>query len=293
MAAPESAGQSASDLMSSDASIDAYFERINFAGSIAPTLSTLEQLHVLHPAAIPFENLSPLMRLPVRLELRNLEQKLLFEKRGGYCLEHNLLFKAMLEDLGFPVQAHGARVLWGHPEGSERPVSHLVLTVDVAGVTYLADTGFGGLTLTAPLRLRADREQETPHETYRLLGGDPEWRVEARIGEEWQILYAFEEAELTLEDLTDINDRVSVDSHFRDNLIAARSERGRRYALRNLRFNTHIAGGDTETRMLGSLDEIKEVLAGPIGITLPPAEKLDPALETILAREQAVPESNG
>src|SRR5690606_13132470 len=58
MAAPESAGQSASDLMSSDASIDAYFERINFAGSIAPTLSTLEQLHVLHPAAIPFENLN-------------------------------------------------------------------------------------------------------------------------------------------------------------------------------------------------------------------------------------------
>ena len=126
--------------MSSDASIDAYFQRINFAGSIAPTLSTLEQLHVLHTAAIPFENLTPLMRLPVRLELRNLEQKLLFEKRGGYCIEHNLLFKAMLEDLGFPVQAHGARVLWGHPEDSERPVSHLVLTVDVGGVTYLADT---------------------------------------------------------------------------------------------------------------------------------------------------------
>src|SRR5690606_13630560 len=180
--------------MSSDASIDAYFQRINFAGSIAPTLSTLEQLHVLHTAAIPFENLTPLMRLPVRLELRNLEQKLLFEKRGGYCIEHNLLFKAMLEDLGFPVQAHGARVLWGHPEDSERPVSHLVLTVDVGGVTYLADTGFGGLTLTAPLRLRAEREQETPHETFRLLGGEPEWRVEAKLGEEWRALYTFEES---------------------------------------------------------------------------------------------------
>ncbi|HEV7277775.1 MAG TPA: arylamine N-acetyltransferase [Devosiaceae bacterium] len=273
--------------MSSDASIDAYFERINFAGSIAPTLSTLEQLHVLHPAAIPFENLTPLMRQPVRLELRNLEQKLLFEKRGGYCVEHNLLFKAMLEDLGFPVQVHGARVYWGLPEDSEQPVTHLALTVDVGGVTYLADTGFGNLTLTAPLRLRAEREQETPHETFRLLGGEPEWRVQARIGEEWRTLYGFEEAELTLEEVTEINDQASVASLFRDNILAARTDKGRRFALWNLRLNTHLAGGETETRTLGSVAEVKEVLTGTFGINLPPAEKLDPALEAIVTREQA------
>lgn len=277
--------------MSSDASIDAYFQRINFAGSIAPTLSTLEQLHVLHTAAIPFENLTPLMRLPVRLELRNLEQKLLFEKRGGYCIEHNLLFKAMLEDLGFPVQAHGARVLWGHPEDSERPVSHLVLTVDVGGVTYLADTGFGGLTLTAPLRLRAEREQETPHETFRLLGGEPEWRVEAKIGEEWRALYTFEESEVTIEAVTEMNDRASVDSLIRDNILAARTEKGRRHTLKNLRLNTRATDGETESRRLADLAEVKEVLTGTFGITLPPAEKLDPALEVIVAREQADAES--
>lgn len=277
--------------MSSDASIDAYFQRINFAGSIAPTLSTLEQLHVLHTAAIPFENLTPLMRLPVRLELRNLEQKLLFEKRGGYCIEHNLLFKAMLEDLGFPVQAHGARVLWGHPEDSERPVSHLVLTVDVGGVTYLADTGFGGLTLTAPLRLRAEREQETPHETFRLLGGEPEWRVEAKIGEEWRALYTFEESEVTIEAVTEMNDRASVDSLIRDNILAALSLCGRRHTLKNLRLNTRVTDGETESRRLADLAEVKEVLTGTFGITLPPAEKLDPALEVIVAREQADAES--
>ena len=40
--------------MSEEANIDAYFERIGFAGSIAPTLQTLELLHARHPAAIPF-----------------------------------------------------------------------------------------------------------------------------------------------------------------------------------------------------------------------------------------------
>ena len=37
-----------------DVHIDAYFERIGFAGSIAPTLETLAQFNALHPAAIPF-----------------------------------------------------------------------------------------------------------------------------------------------------------------------------------------------------------------------------------------------
>src|SRR5690349_12077583 len=107
MAAPESGGRIS---MSDDPNIDAYFERIGFSGSIAPTLQTLETLHALHPAAIPFENLDPLMGVPVRLELKNLEQKLLFDKRGGYCFEHNLLFKAMLEDLGYDAAGLAARV---------------------------------------------------------------------------------------------------------------------------------------------------------------------------------------
>src|SRR6218665_2222775 len=116
--------------------IDAYFERIGFAGSIAPNLETLQQLHALHPAAIPFENLDPLLGVPVRLETGNLQQKLLFEKRGGYCLEQNLLFKAMLEDLDFPVRGLGAKVLWGPTAAPDRPATHMVLAVEVAGVPY-------------------------------------------------------------------------------------------------------------------------------------------------------------
>ena len=45
----------------SDVNLNAYFERVGFAGSIAPNLTTLEALHSLHPAAIPFENLDPLL----------------------------------------------------------------------------------------------------------------------------------------------------------------------------------------------------------------------------------------
>ena len=99
--------------MSDEANLDAYLKRINYAGSIAPTIETLQMLHRLHPAAIPFENLNPLMELPVRLALSDLEQKLVVEHRGGYCFEHNLLFKAVLEAMDFTVTPLAARCAVG------------------------------------------------------------------------------------------------------------------------------------------------------------------------------------
>lgn len=270
--------------MADEAHIDAYFERIGFAGSIAPTQQTLELLHLQHPAAIAFENLDPLLDVPVRLELRNLEQKLLFEKRGGYCFEQNLLFKAVLEALGFEVKGLGARVLWGHPEGQERPVSHMVLVVDVGGVPYLADVGFGNLTLTAPLRLRAEMEQETPHETFRLLGNDEEgWRLEVRIGEDWRPMYAFDMTELTLEDYQALNDKVSSGPTFHDHLLAARALKDRRLALKDGRFTAYFSSGESEQRTVANVSELREVLTNAFGITLPQSDKLDVALERVLS----------
>lgn len=279
MALPESAvGMS----VATKANIDAWFERIGFAGSIAPSLETLGQLVQMHLAAIPFENLDPLMGVPVRLELVNLQQKLLFDRRGGYCLEHNLLFKAMLEELDYEVQQHAATVLWGRPEPVEGPATHLLLTVEIAGVTYLVDVGFGGSTPTAPLRMRSGVEQATPHEPYRLTETEGLWRLEMQIGEAWQPLYAFTTAPASTESLAEMNEIVSSSPTFRDRLVAARAEKGRRLALGNLRFNTHVTGGDSEARMLTSTGELREVLSGPFGIALPNDERLETALQKIV-----------
>jgi N-hydroxyarylamine O-acetyltransferase len=266
--------------VSDEANLDAYLRRINYAGSIAPTLDTLQMLHKLHPAAIPFENLDPLMERPVRLQLSDIEQKLINERRGGYCLEHNLLLKAVLESMDFKVTTLGAGVLWGHddayvPEG----LHHIALLVDVGGVQYLADVGFGGQVATGPLRLRADAEQSTPNERYRLTGGHPKWRLESEIRDSWKPLYEFTVAPLADGDFTAMNDYSM--TRFRDDLIAARVDGGKRYALWNARLNTH-ENGATTTRLLTSVAEIREVLATTFLIALPEGDKLDPALEKAL-----------
>jgi len=265
--------------------IDAYFERIGFAGSIAPTLETLSQLHALHPAAIPYENLDPLMGAPVRLDLPNLQQKLVFDRRGGYCFEQNTLFRAILQDLDFEVKVHGARVIWGTPEGGEPPLRHIVLTVEVAGVSYLCDVGFGGMTATAPLRMRSGAEQATPLDTYRLTEADGAWLLEVQIDGAWLKLYDFTLAELGEERILELNDIADSSAFFTSELLAARIEKTRRLALGNRKLNIHAAGQPSEGRLLGSVAELREVLSGLLGIQLPGDERLDPALQKIIDRE--------
>lgn len=265
--------------MSDEANLDAYLRRINYAGSIAPTLDTLEMVHRLHPNVIPFENLNPLMELPVRLQLSDIEQKLLLERRGGYCFEHNLLLKAVLEAMDFTVTPLAAGVLWGYPEGHEPDNTHMLLLVDVGGNPYIADVGFGGQVLTAPLRLKAEIEQQTPNGRYRLLGGYPKWRLESDVAGEWKPLYEFTLTPRTLDDYIAMNDITMV--RFRDDLRCARVDGAKRYNLRNARLQTH-ENGETTTRVLTSVPEIRDVLTNVIGIVLPDTDRLDPALEKAL-----------
>src|SRR5512134_2201513 len=113
--------------------LDAYLERIGYSGPRAATLETLRALQVLHPLAIPFENIDTLSGRPVRLDLPSLERKLLQSRRGGYCFEQNLLFKHALGALKFDATALAARVVWERPEDEIRARTHMVLLVALGG----------------------------------------------------------------------------------------------------------------------------------------------------------------
>jgi len=264
--------------------LNAYFERIGFAGSIAPTLQTLELLHALHPAAIPFENLSPLMGEQVLLDQQSLERKMLGDKRGGFCFEHNFLFMRMLTDLDYEVRPLLARVIWTNPEASAAPPSHMALLVDIKGQTYLADVGFGGLSLTAPLRLRADVEQASPHETFRLTGGAPDWTLEVKIGEDWRGVYRFTTEKVDEVELWDLNRDLSSNpnSPFTKELRVALAPSGRRLKLHNDRLTIQPSQGAAEQRQLTSLAEVRAILSAEFGLNVPPSDKLDAKLLALL-----------
>jgi N-hydroxyarylamine O-acetyltransferase len=264
--------------------LDRYFDRIGYEGPREATLPVLRALHRLHPQAIPFENLDPFLGLPVRLDGAALEEKLVAGRRGGYCYEQNLLFLRMLKLLGFEVSGLAARVMWGLPETTVTRRSHMLLRVTAGGRTLLADVGFGGLTLTAPLLLEPGLPQVTPHEDFRIVETGGLFRVEARIDSEWRPLYGFDLSEHFEADYEMASHFMSThpSSPFTTNLMLARTLPDRRLACRNGRLSVHHSGGGTEQRNLGTPGELADAVETVFGISLPDRDALERA---VIARE--------
>ncbi|MGH7044304.1 MAG: arylamine N-acetyltransferase family protein [Acetobacteraceae bacterium] len=264
--------------------IDAYFQRIGYAGERAPSLATLRGLHLCHAQAIAFENLDPLMGRPVRLDLVSLQQKLVHAGRGGWCFEQNLLFSHALRALGFRVRCLSARVLWGQPEDAITARSHMLLRVDLDAGPCIADVGFGGQTLTGPLRLEPDVEQATPHEPFRLMRAGEGFKVQSKVGGAWKSLYRFDQQEQFQPDYEVSNYYLShwPGSHFRHALMVGRPEADRRYALHNNQFSVHHLNGVTEQRSLTSAAELRRTLEGPFRLRLPDGAELDAVLERLV-----------
>jgi len=95
--------------------LDAYFARTGYTGPRTPTLETLHGLVRAHVQTIPFENLDVLLGKPIDLEPAALMQKLVHDRRGGYCFEQNTLLLEVLTALGFHVRPLSARVRWQRP----------------------------------------------------------------------------------------------------------------------------------------------------------------------------------
>jgi N-hydroxyarylamine O-acetyltransferase len=264
--------------------LNAYFERIGFAGSIAPTIQTLELLHALHPATIPFENLAPLGGDGVMLDQQSLERKLLTDKRGGFGFEHNFLFMRMLADLDYEVRPLAARVLWDNSEGATDKPGHMLLLVDIKGQKYIADVGFGGLSLTTPLRLRAGAEQETPHETFRLTGGEPDWTLEVLIGEDWRPVYTFTTDTVEEVELWDLSRDLAGNpaSPYTNRLIVTLAPSGRRLRIADRRYIIQPTGEAATERELTGIEDLRMVLSEDFDLALPQSERLLAKLANIL-----------
>jgi N-hydroxyarylamine O-acetyltransferase len=263
--------------------LNAYFKRIGYSGNPSPTLETLNALHLRHAITIPFENLNPLLGWPVHLDSASLQQKLINNRRGGYCFEQNALFKHALESIGFDVIGLSARVSWNVPPDEVLPRTHMLLHIRLDGQAYIADVGFGGVTLTAPLRLEPEKEQSTPHEPFRLMSDDSEFTLQARLGDTWKTLYRFTLQEQLPPDYEMANWYTSCHpkSRFINRLMAARAANDRRYALLDNEFIVRHLNGKTERQVLSSGADIREVLEGPMGLALPATPELEVALNRI------------
>lgn len=264
--------------------LDAYFARIGYAGSREPTLQTLRELHALHPAAIPFEAVDCLLDRGIDISPQAVDAKLIHARRGGYCFEHNGLFRRVLAALGYEVEGLAARVGWNMPPGApDQPRTHMVLKVLAEGEPWLVDVGFGGCVLTAPLRYEAGVEQATDHDRYRLTPVVEDLRLEVLREAGWVPAYDIGPSPCVPRDYEMANWFTSTHptSHFRHNLLAARTTPEARYGLLFNRFTIRPRGGETAHEILDA-DGIERVLREVFGLPVEPSWR--PLIEAAAAR---------
>jgi len=251
--------------------LDAYFARIGYDGPREPTLAVLSAVHARHPATIPFENLDPLLGRGVSLDLAVIQAKLVVARRGGYCFEHNALLQAVLQALGFQVTPLIARVVWmappGHPMG---PRSHMLLRIDLEEGPYIADVGFGGHLVAAPLRLSTDIEQRAAGATLRLVPNGDVLVLQTLLPDGWQAMYRFtlEPAFASDYEVSNWYTATHPSSIFTNMLIAERLTPEVRYSLANTRLTRRHADGRTEEVAIAGAADMAGVMLADFGVVL-------------------------
>lgn len=189
-------------------------------------------------------------------------------------MSRNGLLLGVLRALGFGVERLAGRVVWMNPDGLDgppHPETHQALAVRIPGCDepYLADVGFGGQTLTSPIRLVADEVQQTPHEPFRLRGHASGYVLETQLGATWRPLYTFGLQPRPLIDMQVGSWYVSTypESNFVAGLSAARVTDDARVNLRGRNLTIHSRGG-TERVRFDDAAQVCNALAERFGIDL-------------------------
>lgn len=230
----------------------AYFARIGYAGPRAVSRAVLADIVLQHTLSIPFENIDAYLGRRISLEPASVEQKLVADRRGGWCFEQNLLLGNALRALGYDVTDLAGRVVWGREADAVAARTHRVLCVRLEGRDWLVDVGFGGQTLTGILDMGSTQMQATPHEPFRLRAVGDERMLETLIDGEWVWLYRFDLHPQLPVDFEAANYQLVHDpnSHFTQGLRAALVSKAGRHALRGMELVFHARDGSTQREEL-------------------------------------------
>ena len=250
--------------------VSTYLARIGCTVPDAPTDEALAVLHRAHLHTVPFENLDIHRGPPIELNLARLFEKIVVQKRGGFCYELNGLFAWLLEALGFEVERLSARVYDedGQP-GPER--DHMALAVS-AEARWLVDVGFGD-SFVSPLRWVEGLEQGC----FRLTKRADRLCLEQAIEKEvWNVSFDLTDQALPLKAFTDMcrYHQTSPDSHFTSKVVCTLARPDGRVTLSGQRLIETVNGQRVEKR-LDNVAAFRGALESHFGVILPEREDIE------------------
>ena len=167
--------------------VNSYLNRLKLNNLPTANYTSLCVLMNQHLREIPFENLDVLARHEIRTSTDALHQKLIINKRGGYCFELNRFFSMLLNTAGYKTRTMLARV---HVNGNNMPkLTHQCTLVFLSENWWLADVGFGA-SITQPIVFAVDKVSETKHGQYQLVNHPLGMMLQHRQNNDWHDIYS-------------------------------------------------------------------------------------------------------
>lgn len=240
--------------------LDPYLERTGYTGGTDISEETLRELHIAHTLNIPFENLDVYYGKPVLLDEVSLFNKIVKNRRGGYCFEMNGLFSFVLQRLGFKVTDLLARGTMDGIKFSAK--THQVLLVENGDRRWLADVGFGNDGIIAPLLLQDNLDQRQFAHTYRLIKNPTfGYVLQKKKANKYICLYAFTLNRCYPEDFLMSNHFTATfpESFFAKMRMCTMPTKEGRITLTDTRFKI-IRNGNTAEKAIENDDEFNAVL---------------------------------
>lgn len=251
--------------------VQAYLHRIQYQGSVQSDYDTLRGLHIAHMRTVPFENLDIELKRPIRIDNESLWDKIVVNKRGGFCYELNGLFAWLLKQIGFEVTYLNGRVF--NKEGKRGvEFDHLALLVKPPNspTRWLADVGFGD-SFIEPLNFEERGEQAQGLRSYRLEeipDGFVAWQK--NYDRAWERQYFFDVAPRTFPQDYEagcLYHQTSPNTSFTQHSIISRATEDGRVSLES-DWLIVTKNGTRAKRALESQDEYHNLLKELFGIIL-------------------------
>ena len=246
--------------------IESYVERLNFSGSLVPSDKLLTKLHFQHVQTIPFENINNFVAQPVVLETDALFDKIIFQKRGGYCYELSGLFYALLLHLGFDAKLLRAK-LFDTNELLEESV-HAVIEVNVQGQSWLLDVGYGIQGQLFPLAV-IDAPQIQHLTTYHLQLSNNDILLSKSKDDLLSKIMLINRSEVNLDYFNQRNHfhQTNNESMFKKDLLCSLYSAQFGKSLKN-KVYTYFENDTKFSQVIGSINELSRLLNNEFSIVL-------------------------
>jgi N-hydroxyarylamine O-acetyltransferase len=245
--------------------IDGYLNRIGLSGPLPVTAETLAAIQSAHLHTVPFENLDiSVLDRHLALDIPELYEKVVTNRRGGFCFELNGLLATLLEGMGFEVWRMAAQFT---SDPNADPFDHLILMVGVPAEDsrWYVDAGAGRVNPERPVPIGAETD-DGQHRT-RFTGG--RWVGETKADDVWAPVLSWGTDAYQLADFLPrcLHFQTDPESFFRSGALCTILVPDGRVTLAKRTLIRTIAGL-REERELTSDDEIAAVLATTFGIRI-------------------------